>query len=199
MRKVNVHKLSIIGPSGVGKSTVAEMIRDIIHDVNSDTNAAIIFKLSKPLYGYQYKFYKMLGANLKYDTQDGELLQFLGMKIHSINPDYLTNTFFNEIDNYIEDVNTDFRVSSRIKDVYIINDDCRPHNYEKLKCYGFKFISISGPCRQREDDVTGSDFQHPIEWSGDDRFKLADYVLYNNGDIDDLMLDVKLLVRRHIK
>lgn len=129
-----------LAPSGFGKSTAAKYLKE--------TYSGEIIKLATPLYDIQSDLYKRL--NLPETGQDGELLQFLGHKIQTLKPDFLFNEFLKKTN----------QSSRRL----IINDDCRPHNFDYLKSIGAVFIKINGFSREREEDHTSLNSNHPVEW-----------------------------------
>lgn len=176
-------QISIIGPSGVGKTTTLNIMNDRLL-----TNYFVkICKLSKPIYKIQGLLYDYLDYPIE-GKQDGELLQFLGAKIQEIKPTYLSDKFFAEIDNFTSVFNSDEKI-------IILNDDCRPHNYQALKDRGFYFIGILGDSRQRSDDITCHKLNHKVEWQGFDHIEKCDIVLQNNGSIKDLVKKTEQLLK----
>ena len=138
-------KICFLAPSGFGKSTAIEILKKKYNIVN--------IKIGAPLYELQEDFYKKIGMDCK-NKQDGELLQFLGMKIRKEKPNYLLETFINKLNKCKKD------------DVIITNDDCRTMDYECLKKQGFKFIKINGYKRDRQ-DITLANPNLSIEWKSD--------------------------------
>lgn len=116
--------------------------------------------------------------NLDISSQDGELLQFLGQRVQKIKPDYLFNEFLIK-----------FNQTSKS---FIINDDCRPHNYAYLKKLGAVFIKISGPVRSRNQDISHHQPNHPVEWQEPIPF---DYEIFNHKDEKFLYAQLDELVR----
>lgn len=153
-------KISIIGQTGNGKTTTAKIIENHFK--------ANIIKLAEPLYDIQKEIYDKLGITLK--GQDGELLQFLGDKIQRLSPEFLVKEFFKKCEN-IE---------------FIVNDDCRPHNYKYLKDKGFIFFFIDGIQRERKEDHTSVDKNHKVEWNDKEARLKSDYILENKGSIEEL-------------
>ena len=153
-------KISIIGQTGNGKTTTAKIIEKHFKSK--------IIKLAKPLYEIQKDIYDKLGIPLK--GQDGELLQFLGDKIQRLSPDFLAKEFLKKCEN-IE---------------FIVNDDCRPHNYKYLKEQGFIFLFIDGIQRERKEDHTSVDKNHKVEWNDKEAKLKSDYILENKGSIQEL-------------
>lgn len=151
-------KLCFLAPSGYGKSTAINLLKKHYDILN--------IKIAEPLYELQKQFYNKIKIDIN-DKQDGELLQFYGMKIRKENPIYLLDTFKNKVDNYENDF-------------YIItNDDCRPYDYEYLKELGFIFIKINGYKRDRCDHAPIISTL-PIEWQNVIQY---DYEINNFNDL----------------
>ncbi len=153
-------KICFVAPSSYGKSTASNII---IKEFGG-----LVIKIAEPLYELQNNFYKKLGIIA--DKQDGELLQFYGKKIRQINPEYLLNVF-----------NENIRDANDHTDI-IINDDCRPMDYEYLKNLGFIFIKINGYKRERE-DYKKADDKNPLEWQNNIP---CDYEINNYGNLEEL-------------
>lgn len=128
-----------LAPSGSGKSTCAIYLKNYFR--------AKVLKLALPLYKFQTYIYQEL--NISITGQDGELLQFLGEKIDKIAPNFLFEEFKKMYDP---------------SEGIIVNDDCRPQNYEKLKALGAIFIKITGPQRHRTEDPTPQNSKSILEW-----------------------------------
>jgi hypothetical protein len=154
-------RISFIAPTGFGKSTAGNIVVDNFE--------AKVIKLAEPLYAVQKFFYDMIGKNIL--SQDGELLQFLGQKVQNDFPNFLFEFFCNKMD----------EILNHAPETIIVNDDCRPGNYEKLKNLGFIFIKIEGK-RYYRDDISPINPSHPLEWREDILF---DYVVSNLCDIDE--------------
>lgn len=138
-------KICFLAPSGYGKTTATKILSEIYNVKN--------IKIGTPLYELQTDFYKKLGMNIG-DTQDGELLQFFGQKIRKEKPLYLLETFYSELNA----LNENYEI--------IINDDCRPSDYDYLKSLGFIFIKINGFSRDREDH-TKANKKSALEWQSE--------------------------------
>ena len=149
--------IAFIAPSGYGKSTAIEIIKEY-YDIEN-------IKIGKPLYDLQNEFYRKINKAIG-NTQDGELLQFLGYKVRKENPNYLLNEFYNKL-------------CSSEKTI-ITNDDCRPNDYEFLKELGFIFIRINGFKRDR-DDHTPVNSKSKLEWQEEIE---CDYEIDNYGDLE---------------
>ena len=77
-------KLCFIAPSGFGKSTAIGILNEKFALRN--------IKIAEPLYELQNYFYGFIGVKMK-GEQDGELLQYLGMKIRKENNTFLLDEF----------------------------------------------------------------------------------------------------------
>ncbi len=171
-----ITKLCFIAPSGYGKSTAIGILRENYSLMN--------IKIAEPLYELQDYFYNYIGVKMQ-GEQDGELLQYLGVKIRQEHKTFLLDTFakkFNSISN------VDF----------ITNDDCRPPDYDYLKKLGFVFIGINGYNRDRLDHRP-SNPSLSIEWQ--EKIN-CDYWLDNWGsmeeyrnNISNLMLQINTNIR----
>ena len=160
-------RICFLAPSGYGKSTASVVL--------ANEYGACIVKIAKPLYELQADFYKKLGMDIG-EKQDGELLQFYGYKVRKENPNFLLECF-------CESVNM-------CEDAIIINDDCRPMDYEFLKNMGFVFVKINGYKRDREDHVKASD-KSSLEWQCDIPY---DYEVNNYGNMNEYIDAIKELV-----
>ena len=163
-------KLCLLAPSGYGKSTAIEILKKKYKIKN--------IKIADPLYELQEEFYKKIGRECN-NKQDGELLQFLGVKIRKENPSYLLDTFSNKLNDYKDDINT-----------IITNDDCRTMDYEYLKKLGFKFIKINGFKRDR-DDITQANPKLTMEWQNEIP---CDYEVDNINDLDEYENNLNMLM-----
>ena len=159
--------LVLIAPSGSGKSTAAEYIKKHYQ--------AEIIKLATPLYQIQSNIYQQLDIPLT--GQDGELLQFLGKKVFKLNPQFLFNEFKKQYH----------------PDKLIINDDCRPHNYENLKSLGGIFIEVHSPQRVRLEDITIHNHQDELEWTFPTP---AEYQIYNDGSLFTFYQNIDKLMEK---
>ena len=159
-------KICLLAPSGYGKSTAIEILKKKYNIKN--------IKIADPLYELQEEFYKKIGRDCS-DRQDGELLQFLGVKIRKENPTYLVDTFKEKLNNYQNEVNT-----------IITNDDCRTMDYEHLKKLGFKFIKINGFKRDRN-DLTLANPKLAIEWQSEIPF---DYEVNNLSGLKEYEIEL---------
>jgi hypothetical protein len=136
-----MYKICFIAPSGYGKSTAVSILRKFFNLEN--------IKIAEPLYYLQNYFYDFINTQIN-GEQDGELLQFLGIKIRKENKKFLLNQFKTKL--------------SKLATIDIItNDDCRPPDYDVLKELGFIFIGINGFNRDRYDH-SKADPKSVVEW-----------------------------------
>lgn len=161
-------KICFIAPSSYGKSTAVQIISKYFDATN--------IKIANPLYDLQNKFYLYIDKQIG-NTQDGELLQFLGIKIRKENPNFLLNCFLNSVE----------KCSSQI----VTNDDCRPPDYKTLKQMGFIFIKINGFPRER-DDYIKPDAKNKIEWQSEIP---CDYELNNTGTLEEYEENILKLLK----
>lgn len=166
-------RISFIAPSCYGKSTAISILSKYYRIKN--------IKIATPLYEMQQSFYSRLNIDIG-DKQDGELLQFLGNKIRKEKPLYLIEKFTSQLMN-IDDVDI------------VTNDDCRPPDYDYLRKLDFKFITINGFKRDRN-DYAEANVKSNLEWQNNSLE--YDYQLNNYGtlaeyeeNIINLMKEIK--------
>ena len=157
-----------LAPSGRGKSTSSTYLKQ--------KYSGEIIKLASPLYDMQQELYVKLGLDIT--SQDGEFLQFIGYKVQKLSPKFLFNEFLKKYNHSSKSL--------------IINDDCRPHNYEYLKSIGAIFIKISGPSRYRNEDKTPHNTSHPVEWQEPIPY---DYEIDNSQSEEHLFEQLDSLMR----
>jgi len=121
-------RLSIIGYTGCGKSTVSKMIQSRF--VREGKRAEVV-KLAYPLYALQQEFYRTAGVNLEFWDQDQVLLETIATHLRRISPTSLVSNFMERLAAVTSDV--------------VINDDLRdPHvDYPALRDEGFRFIRVT--------------------------------------------------------
>lgn len=161
-------KICFLAPSSYGKSTAVKIIQKHFNSEN--------VKIAEPLYDLQNKFYKYIYRNIG-DQQDGELLQYLGIKIRKENPSFLIEEFKKVVNETFKEI--------------ITNDDCRTPDYEYLKEMGFIFININGYERERG-DYTNADKKNNLEWT--DTIP-CDYVLDNYGTMEEYEKNILKLIK----
>lgn len=163
-------KICFLAPSGYGKTTAVEILSRSYNTQN--------IKIGKPLYDLQDYFYEKIQTKLK-GEQDGELLQFYGMKVRKENPNYL-----------LEDFNKRLELVPFETEI-ITNDDCRPNDYDYLKSLDFIFVKIEGYKRDRIDH-SHSNPNLKIEWQNEIPF---DYVLANLSDLSSYEENILELIK----
>jgi len=151
-------RICFLAPSGFGKTTAVEILKGH-YDITN-------IKIGEPIYELQTEFYKKIGEDIG-KRQDGELLQFYGKKIRKENKDYLLDVFKEKLDKSHKSI--------------IINDDCRPDDYEFLKKENFIFIKINGYKRDRNDkcEINSKD---KVEWQSNIPY---DYEIDNYNGIEE--------------
>lgn len=162
-------KICFVAPSGYGKTTAVKILSNHYNTVN--------VKIGKPLYDLQDYFYEKIKAKLQ-GEQDGELLQFYGMKVRKENPSFLIEDFKRRLDEVSQDTEI------------ITNDDCRPNDYDYLKNLDFIFIKIDGYRRDRIDH-SSSNPNLKLEWQSEIPF---DYILPNLTNIIDYEQEILKLI-----
>lgn len=101
-------KVSLIAPSGAGKSTVASLLKSAF-ELSGRT--VQILKLAAPLYQLQASFYRACGVELTTGQQDQHLLEVIATEMRRIAPQSLVRHFAERLANANSDV--------------VLNDDLR--------------------------------------------------------------------------
>lgn len=166
-----MNKICFIAPSGYGKTTAIKLISSFEKIEN--------VTIAKPLYDLQSQFYHYLDMDIS-NKQDGELLQFLGIKIRKEKPNFLLDNFKDRLKEIID------------KQCIISNDDCRPPDFQCLKELGFVFVKINGYCRTR-DDHTKADAKSSIEWQNEVK---CDFEVDNWGSMSEYEQNLKNLLSK---
>lgn len=164
------HLIVFLAPSGSGKSTCAQYLQKKYQGE--------IIKLADPLYTIQNLIYQKIGLPVPL-SQDGELLQFLGNKIQTLQPKFLFDQFYQK---FLSSPNT-----------LVINDDCRPHNYPYLQKLNAIFIKIEGPVRLRTTDMSPHNPQHTTEWQ---EAIPGDFIIKNTGTLTELFQQLDSLMEQ---
>lgn len=162
-------RICFLAPSGYGKTTAVEILKSH-YDITN-------IKIGEPLYELQKEFYKKIGEDIG-ERQDGELLQFYGNKIRKENKDYLLNVFKEKLDNCHNSI--------------IVNDDCRPNDYEFLKKENFIFIKINGYRRNRN-DKTEINSKDKVEWQSNIP---CDYEIDNYNGLEEYENNLMNLINK---
>ncbi len=167
-------KICFVAPSGYGKTTAINLISKF-HNIEN-------IKIATPLYELQNHFYNFIETDIS-GEQDGELLQFFGVKIRKENPTFLLNRFKRSLE-----------VAEK-KDALISNDDCRPPDYDCLRELGFIFVRINGFCRTRKDHTTANP-KLSIEWQNEIP---CDFSVDNFGTMEEYEHNLKVLLNKILR
>ncbi len=167
-------KICFVAPSGYGKTTAINIISKFHNIVN--------IKIASPLYELQDYFYNFIETDIR-GEQDGELLQFFGIKIRKENPSFLLDKFKRRLD------------IAEKQDKLVFNDDCRPPDYDCLKGLGFIFVRVKGFCRTRKDHTTAN-AKLSIEWQKEIP---CDYSVDNFGTMQEYEDNLKVLLNSILK
>lgn len=165
----------LVGPTGVGKSTAATIMCELVPN-------AYVVKVAAPLYDMQSAIYARIGLCADEGRQDGELLQYLGVKVEQQFPGFMAQDFLARL-----------RTISAQRPRLVINDDARPPNTAVLERAGFKLVRVTGPRRLRP-DVSETNPNHPLE-VGAARVTCADEIS-NHGSTADLRDEVVRMLER---
>lgn len=169
---VSVLKISFLAPTNSGKSTIAKYV--------CKRHGGNLLKIAQPLYDLQSHFYNRIGKDVT--GQDGELLQFFGMKIEKEAPFWLCRNFLDQV--------------SRCENQLVVNDDCRPNCYSALLAGGFKFIFVETSFAVRRarlrGDHTPIDPSHSVERGIDE--SLCEYRVCNDGNLAETYKQVDEII-----
>lgn len=175
-------RISLVAPSGTGKSTVAGMMRDIFERSGRTVE---ILKLAAPLYQLQADVYRECGVIMRPNQQDQHLLEVIATEMRRISSESLVHNFSN-------------RLAATDCDI-VLNDDLRDNqtDWPWLKKNGFTVIRVIADkslCNKRLQSrgdltlVNNSPLNVQIS-----RIK-EDYTLINDGSLDMLYAQVEALV-----
>jgi dephospho-CoA kinase len=176
----SVKKIALLGNTGVGKGTFANLLEEMITDHRIHR-----LKLARPLYDAQESVYRLCGIVKPYEVQDGELLNFLGAHMRKINPKVLENS-----------------LKARIKDInegIIVCDDARPKDVGYLKELGFVIIEILATPRIAEErrklrgDLTLGSSKHSNKIR--QRSSECDFKVINESTLDDFRNEVHRIAK----
>lgn len=164
-------KIALIGNAGTGKDTFVKFLRDAPHLAGFQQ-----IKLARILYIVQEFIYKMCGKSKDFNSQDGELLNFLDEHMRKINPNMMKDYFLEQL------------VKLRNISPVIICSDGRPADVPFLKDHDFIIVYISTNQHLSQDrrikrgDVYLGNPNHPTEEN--DKNIVVDYHIENNGTIE---------------
>jgi cytidine deaminase len=176
-------KFALFGLPGSGKSTFRKVSELVARDLGFQLQH---LRLADPLYAAQEAIYGIVGAPLDTpDTQDGELLNMLGVHMRRINPRVLEEHATARI-RELTAAPTRHPGNGRV----LICDDMRPIDAPFMKRLGFKFVFIDIPAtvsvdrRESRGDISLGSLSDPNECgvAGIDH----DFVIDNSGDVSDL-------------
>jgi dephospho-CoA kinase len=177
-------RISVVAPSGAGKSTVASLLKQAFGNLGL---TAEVVKLAAPLYAIQARIYEECGQQLSSGKQDQRLLETIANEMRVIAPKSIVENFLRRL--------------SLCKADVVINDDLRDDrmDWPCLVAEGFRVVrvvttpSISEQRLSSRGDVNlvaNSRLNEQIAQIG------AEYVLVNHGTIDDLRFQVDALAEK---
>lgn len=168
-------RISLIGPTGSGKTTAAWLIQRIVP-------GAVVLSLAQPLRDIEEYIYRILGHAPPSITgvQDGMLLQQIRSILFERDPEILASSFQRAVK--VCSLNT-----------LVINDDCRAGSKPYLDSLNFKYIWIEGAHGERRVDATAAKrtiSPHDAVISIND----CEFSLSNTGSLTDLIQNVNSFV-----
>ncbi|WLE95287.1 MAG: hypothetical protein QTN59_11400 [Candidatus Electrothrix communis] len=169
-------RVSLIGPSGAGKTTTAQLMQKMLP-------GSVICSIATPLNEIQHEFYRRLHIPSPYlsGSQDGEMLQKIRDIFLSRSESFLSDEFHKVINSFPDNLS-------------IINDDCRLSMHKKLFNMGFVFVWIEGAHREKRSDKFKANGTSNIN----DTIIQKEHCLFtinNNGDISNLLANIKLFLK----
>lgn len=174
-------KIGLLGTTGVGKDSFVQIM------INQFPNLLIsLIRLADPLYKAQEAIYKICKKTKDFDSQDGELLNFLGLHMRKINPEIIKESFINTLQSC--DPNVDFTICS----------DVRARDVPFVREAGFIIIHIEADPditlerRKKRGDISLGKTNHETE-SGIDP-SLYDYQIINNEGLEEFQLKIKKII-----
>lgn len=168
-------RISLIGPTGSGKTTTAWLMQRIVP-------GAVVLSLAQPLRDIEEYIYRTLGHAPPSITgvQDGTLLQQIRSILFERDPEILASSF-------------ERAVKACSPSTLVINDDCRAGSKPYLDNLNFKYIWIEGAHSERRVDVTAAKHTaspHDAVLSISD----CEFSLTNTGSLADLVQSVSSFV-----
>lgn len=133
-------RVSLIAPSGAGKSTVAGLLKSAF-ELSGRT--VQILKLAAPLYQLQAGFYRECGVELAAGQQDQHLLEVIATEMRRIAPQSLVRHFGERLANANADV--------------VLNDDLRDDqtDWPWLQRNGFTVVRVVAGAALRNQRLQG--------------------------------------------
>lgn len=173
-------RLCLIGHSGAGKSTTAELIR---HTAETTGRRCSIVKVATPLYELQQVFYARLGTPLPPSQQDQQLLESVADWMRQREPEFLIRDFLGRVETIDADV--------------IVNDDVRSYDfdYPRLRAAGWTAIRVVAPTEHRHKRLSDLGYLTRSDKStvGVDTVDV-DHELHNDASIAELRRKVITLL-----
>ena len=175
-------RVSLIAPSGAGKSTVAGLLKSAFEQSGRTVQ---ILKLAEPLYQLQTGFYRECGIELVAGQQDQHLLEVIATEMRRIAPLSLVNHF-------------GARLASTTADV-VINDDLRDDktDWPWLRRNNFTVIRVVAGANLRKERLSGRGDLTLVQNSPLNA-QIAnireDHKVTNEGSLDDLRAQVEAQV-----
>lgn len=173
-------KLGLLGTTGVGKDTCVNMIKNHFPDL-----AISLIRLADPLYRAQDAIYTICRKAKDFYSQDGELLNFLGLHMRKINPDVLKQSFLAALQSCDPCIDC------------IICPDIRAIDVPFVKDAGFIIIHIDADPiitferRKIRGDISLGKTNHQTERGINS--SIYDHQLINNGSLEEFQENVKNL------
>lgn len=174
-------KLGLLGTTGVGKDTCVQIIKNQFPDL-----ALSVIRLADPLYQAQDAIYKICKKAKDFDSQDGELLNFLGSHMRKINPEVLKESFLETLQRTNPNVHC------------MICSDVRAIDVPFVREAGFVMIHIDTDPkialerRKMRGDVSLGKSNHDTEKGICP--SLYDHQLINNGSLEEFQESIKTLI-----
>lgn len=175
-------RISLIAPSGAGKSTVAGLMKSAF-ELSGRT--VEILKLAAPLYQLQADMYRECGVALKAGQQDQHLLEVIATEMRRIAPQSLVRHFGRRLAAVSADV--------------VLNDDLRDDqtDWPWIKQNGFVVVRVVADAALRNDRLHGRGDLTLVKDSPLNaqiaRIR-ADHTVTNQGSLDELRAQVESLV-----
>ncbi|MBX7066815.1 MAG: hypothetical protein K1X28_06255 [Parachlamydiales bacterium] len=169
---VKIAKLALLGGPGVGKDTFVQILRKYFPSSSYQQ-----IRLAEPLYEVQSFVYKTCSKEIGENAQDGQLLNFLGKHMRSINPNVLLDRFAQSVREMEQKVDL------------ILCTDLRPIDARFVKEMGFMVVNIvADPSltverRKKRGDLSLGGSNHETEKGIDPN--MYDLQITNNGTLQD--------------
>lgn len=174
-------RLGLLGTTGVGKDSCVQLIKKLF-----PYQSLSLVRLAEPIYQAQDSIYKICNKAKDFHSQDGELLNFLGLHMRKINPDVLKESFLKKLQSIEPSVNC------------IICSDVRAIDIPFVREAGFVIIHIAADPkitlerRKLRGDISLGKTNHETERGICST--LYDYQLSNNGSLEEFQENIKKLM-----